>query len=64
MQMQMLMGNNNNNNDFMSGMLPYFLAQQQNNGTKSNMSPDMVKNLMMSSMMGSINTTFDMGGNK
>lgn len=65
MQLQMLMGNNSNNgNDFMNGMMPYFLAQQQNKDSKSNMSSDMIRSMMMSSMMGNINTTFDVGGNK
>ena len=59
MQLQMLLGNNQNNtnNDFMS-MLPYFF--QQNGTTKnSNMSADAIKNMMMSSMIGNLNTTFD-----
>ena len=57
MQLQMLLGNNqNNNNDFMS-MLPYFMPQ---NGTKkNNLSEETLKNMMMSSMIGNLSTTFD-----
>ncbi len=62
MQLQMLMGSNNNNNggDFMN-MLPYFMAQNQSGtGANKNLSADAIKNMMMSSMMGSLSTTFDM----
>lgn len=56
MQLQMMLGNNNNNgNDFMS-MLPYFMTQT---GKNQNMSADTIKNMMMSSMIGNLNTTFD-----
>ena len=56
-QLQMLLGTNNqnNNNDFMS-MLPYFMSQ--NKGSNS-FSADTIKNMMMSSMIGNLNTTFD-----
>ncbi len=58
-QLQMLLGNNNNNGmDFMN-MLPYFLAQKQGQNQNSNISADMFKNMMMSSMMGNLSTTFD-----
>lgn len=58
MQLQMLLGNNNQNNgnDFMS-MLPYFMSQ----GSSKNpsFSAEAMKNMMMSSMIGNLNTTFD-----
>ena len=58
MQLQMLLGNNNNNgNDFMN-MLPYFMTQ--NTDKKSNISAESIKNMMMSSMIGNLNTTFDL----
>lgn len=62
LQLQMMLGNNNQNgnNDFI-GMLPYFMTQQNNN---SNMSADMIKNMMMSSMVGNMSTTFNMDENK
>ncbi|MBQ2872142.1 tetratricopeptide repeat protein [bacterium] len=59
MQLQMMLGNNNQNNGGMDimGMLPYLVGQGKNGA--SNMSADMIKNMMMSSMMGNISTTFD-----
>jgi len=59
-QLQMLLGNNNtsSNGDFMN-MLPYFLAQKQNSSQNPNISADMFKNMMMSSMVGNLSTTFD-----
>lgn len=59
-QLQMLLGSNNshNNGDFMN-MLPYFLAQKEGNSQNPNISADMFKNMMMSSMVGSMSTTFD-----
>ena len=64
MQLQMMLGNNsqNGNNDFL-GMLPYFMTQQ-NSSSSSNISADMLKNMMMSSMVGNISTTFNMDDNK
>lgn len=64
MQLQMMLGNNQNNStDFMS-MLPYFLSQKNSTQSNPNMSADMLKNMMMSSMMGNINTTFDVNNDK
>lgn len=59
MQLQMLLGNNqnNSNNDFMS-MLPYFF-QQNGSSKSSDFSAEAIKNMMMSSMIGNLNTTFD-----
>ena len=58
MQLQMLLGNSNQNNgnDFMS-MLPYFMSQ--GNAKNQAFSADTIKNMMMSSMIGNLNTTFD-----
>ena len=59
MQLQMLLGNNqsNTNTDFMS-MMPYFF-QQNNSSRNSEFSAETIKNMMMSSMIGNLNTTFD-----
>ena len=59
MQLQMMLGNNqnNSNNDFMS-MLPYFI-QQNGSSKNSDLSAQTLKNMMMSSMIGNLNTTFD-----
>lgn len=62
MQLQMLLGNNNHNqnngNDFLS-MLPYFMAQNNSSTSNPSLSADMLKNMMMSSMIGNLNTTFN-----
>jgi len=64
MQLQMMLGNQNNNNDMFANMLPFMLAQGQNqNGADKNVSADMLKNMMMSSMIGNVNTTFDFNNN-
>ncbi len=56
MQLQMMLGNNGNNSDDFMSMLPYFMAQ---GGKNQNMSADTIKNMMMSSMIGNLSTTFD-----
>lgn len=62
MQLQMLLGGNTNQgNDFMS-MLPFFMMQ--GNGKNNQFSADIMKNMMMSSMIGNLNTTFDFNDNK
>lgn len=58
-QLQMLLGNNTNNNGDFMNMLPYFLAQKEGNSQNPNISADMFKNMMMSSMVGNMSTTFD-----
>lgn len=64
MQLQMMLGNQNNNDTF-ANMMPFMLAQSQNQSSSNkNVSADMIKSMMMSSMLGNINTTFDVGNNK
>ncbi len=56
MQLQMMSGQNRNSNgsDFMA-MMPYLLAQySQNNNNENRIDPELMKTMMMNSMMGSV----------